>query len=95
MLADLHQHASPSSCSLRTSRQVRTFMHDAQQQHQLTPSSRSRLKFTSRPLRSGALRARARSLDRLPTRYVVIAGHCVYLDYTYYINILEDAYYGC
>ena len=32
MLADLHQHASSSSCSLRTSRQVRIFMHDAQQQ---------------------------------------------------------------
>ena len=30
-LADLQQHASSSGCSARTTRQVRTFMHDAQQ----------------------------------------------------------------
>ena len=30
-LADLHQHASNSDCSARTSRQMRTFLYDAQQ----------------------------------------------------------------
>ena len=46
-----------------------------QRPNAVTPS-RSRLKFTSRPLRSGAPRARARSRDRLSTWYVMAAAHC-------------------